>query len=400
MNNSENIIESLLERDLTFLCFQILNELDSKSLTNCRLTCQSWRNFIDYQFFSLPKGQKCIQSKLTANLLNNEFVPRTISKEHKEELFSVIADKSSISVTTTRGTVSQYDFESLEEKWNLNLSNGVVQHCMNLKYIFVVDSEFGHIFIVDRKHGILLQTIEYAHNTSIYGVRTYMNILATADYSGTLKIHHVIEEDKVTKNELTDTEWEWLEPIANSYFLPNLETFNTINDTRLNSDGFTHLENENDKLISGAENGQLDAWNFKSGDKLHTVQAAHFIQSLKVKWPFVASCGPDPNGKNVKIFNMENETHVRSIHVFSNMATDVGFISNVLVAADASMSEHIFWNWTQVLDGKKETTKIQNRKIQSEIPKDDSSAMPIIAIVGSDILVTEGRKIVKRSFWP
>ena len=178
------------------------------------------------------------------------------------------------------------------------------------------------------------------------------------------------------------------------------ETFNTINDTRLNSDGFTHLENENDKLISGAENGQLDAWNFKSGDKLHTVQAAHFIQSLKVKWPFVASCGPDPNGKNVKIFNMENETHVRSIHVFSNMATDVGFISNVLVAADASMSEHIFWNWTQVLDGKKETTKIQNRKIQSEIPKDDSSAMPIIAIVGSDILVTEGRKIVKRSFWP
>ena len=57
----------------------------------------------------------------------------------------------------------------------------------------------------------------------------------------------------------------------------------------MNSDGFTHLENENDKLISGAENGQLDAWDFKSGNKLHTVQAAHFIQSLKVKWLFVAS---------------------------------------------------------------------------------------------------------------
>ena len=121
---------------------------------------------------------------------------------------------------------------------------------------------------------------------------------------------------------------------------------------------------------------------------------------MKVKWPFVASCGPDPKGQNVKIHNMENATHVRSINV-TNWATDVGFISNVLVAAaSTSMGEHIFWNWNQLLDGKKETAKIENRKIQSEIPKDYPSAMPIIAIVGSDILVTEGRKLVKRSFWP
>jgi len=384
MNNSENIIDSLLERDLTFLCFQIFNELDSQSLTNCRLVCHSWKCFIDYQFFSLPKGQKCIQSKLTANLLNKDFVPRTITKEHKEELFSVMADKSIISVTTTSGTVTQYDFESLEEQWNLKLSNGVVQHCMNAKYIFVVDCEFGNIFIVDRKHGILLQTIDYAHNSSIYGVRTYMNTLATADKFGNLKFHEIIhEEDNVL----------------------NLSTFNTINEN-----GFTHLENENDKLVSGAQDGQLNAWDFKSGTKLFTVQAAHYIQSLKVKWPFVTSCGfehgDDPSflwgDQTFKIFNMENETHVRSILV-SERASDVGIISNVLVGAEStSEGEHTLLNWTQLLDGKKAITDVCNRQIQTQNQTKLSldSAMPIIAVVGSDILITEGKKIVKRSFWP
>jgi len=378
MNNSENIIDSLLERDLTFLCFQIFNELDSQSLTNCRLVCHSWKCFIDYQFFSLPKGQKCIQSKLTANLLNKDFVPRTITKEHKEELFSVMADKSIISVTTTSGTVTQYDFESLEEQWNLKLSNGVVQHCMNAKYIFVVDCEFGNIFIVDRKHGILLQTIDYAHNSSIYGVRTYMNTLATADKFGNLKFHEIIhEEDNVL----------------------NLSTFNTINEN-----GFTHLENENDKLVSGAQDGQLNAWDFKSGTKLFTVQAAHDIDSLKVKWPYVTSCGVEPLLTHItlKIFNMENGTHVRSIFV-SRCASDVGIISNVLVAAESACSEeeHTIFNWTQLLDGKNAITDVCSRKIKSENSiKKSCSATPIIAVVGSDILITEGKKIVKRSFWP
>ena len=118
--------------------------------------------------------------RLRPELLTSRTLVFCSKPNNKLKLFSIIADKSGNSVTTTRGTVTQYDFESLEEKWDLNISNGVIQHCMNSKHIFVVDSDFGHIFIVDRKHVILLQTIEYAHSTSIYGVRTYMNILAQA----------------------------------------------------------------------------------------------------------------------------------------------------------------------------------------------------------------------------
>ena len=183
--------------------------------------------------------------------------------------------------------------------------------------------------------------------------------------------------------------------------MPNLSTFKTINEN-----GFAHLDNENDKLISGTQNGQLNAWDFKSGNKICTVQAAHSIRSLKVKWPYVTSCGVEgPEGMwgcskimTVKIFNMENETLVRGIHV-SKLASDVGFISNVLVITEStSRGEHRFMNWTQLLDGK------VNRKTQSKFPvpedKNFYRAMPIIAVVGSAILITEGRKIVKRSFWP
>ena len=78
----------------------------------------------------------------------------------------------------------------------------------------------------------------------------------------------------------------------------------------------------------------------------------------------------------------------------------MGIISNVFVPAKlTSNGEHTIFNWTQLLDGKKAITDVCNRKIQSENPE-RMNLCPMMAVVGSDVLIPEGKKIVKRSFWP
>ena len=105
-NYPGGIIELLLERDLTNLCFQIYNELDSKSLTNCRLVCHSWRNFIDHFFYELPKGKACLQRKLIKNVFGSEYVPttKTMTLDNDEDfgssIYDIQADKSGICVST------------------------------------------------------------------------------------------------------------------------------------------------------------------------------------------------------------------------------------------------------------------------------------------------------------
>ena len=72
-----NIIELLLERDLTRLCYQIYNKLDSQSLTNCRLVCHNWKDFVEHQFYELPKGRLHVKNLLKSNFFNESFHPRT-----------------------------------------------------------------------------------------------------------------------------------------------------------------------------------------------------------------------------------------------------------------------------------------------------------------------------------
>ena len=88
-NTTENIFDLLLNRDLTGLCYDIFENLNSESLTNCRLVCHQWKEFIDYHFYKLPKGKKCLQNKLTSNILNKNYEAKIKTVQHKEELFAI-----------------------------------------------------------------------------------------------------------------------------------------------------------------------------------------------------------------------------------------------------------------------------------------------------------------------
>ena len=128
--NEENLdfIDLLLSRDLTGLCFEIFNHLDSYSFTNCRLVCHYWKNFIDYHFFELPKGRNFFHRNLTKNILNKNYEPITHkvnTEEKREKLFAIVADSESVCVTTLTGRVSNYKFHSL----GIYTVYAIVVHC-------------------------------------------------------------------------------------------------------------------------------------------------------------------------------------------------------------------------------------------------------------------------------
>ena len=130
-NTTENIFDLLLNRDLTELCYDVFENLNSESLTNCRLVCHQWKDFIDYHFYKLPKGQKCLQKKLTSNILNENYEAKIKTVKHKEELFAIVADEDGVCISTMAGSVSSYKLKTLEHIWTLKLCHFMVQHCMN-----------------------------------------------------------------------------------------------------------------------------------------------------------------------------------------------------------------------------------------------------------------------------
>ena len=271
------IVDRLLNHDLTGFCFQIFGELDSKSLTNCRLVCQDWKNFIDHHFFELPKGKRYLQREITFNTLSDTFQPRvesTLVLEHEEDeffLYDVEADKNGICVTADSGHLFSYKFQTLDKQWHVKVGDEPLQICMNDEKVFAVPVYTdGSVYIINRSNGKLFHTFENAHQFPIFGVQTYKHFLATADKRGTIKFHDI-----------------------SNILKPNLiyqETFNTPPRTE---NGFSHLDSDHNRLVSGSTNGEIILWDFETGKKLKTIDAKQRIQSLKIKWPIVVTCTAD-----------------------------------------------------------------------------------------------------------
>ena len=113
IEKEKNIIELLLEKDLTRICFKIFSHLDSDSFCNARLVCHGWKDFIDYQFYELPNGIKWRSDKLISNFLNEDFIPREEKIYTKEAIYSVQADEKNIFISTEKVlSISKYEFNS------------------------------------------------------------------------------------------------------------------------------------------------------------------------------------------------------------------------------------------------------------------------------------------------
>ena len=76
------------------------------------------------------------------------------------------------------------------------------------------------------------------------------------------------------------------------------------------------------------------AWNFKSGERLHTLQSKQAICALRVRWPLVVTCTTefelsDERCKGVKLFDMEKEILIR--HIECGYASDVHLKGTVTI---------------------------------------------------------------------
>ena len=156
MEYETDIIELLLQRDLTELCYQIFQNLDSKNIANSRLVCPLWRNFIDYQFFELPKGKSCIKQKLIANILDEDFEPKVNQVTLSNEIFDIQVDKNSVVVALKSGDISSFDFDSLKSQWSKKICDSHLQICMNQFRVFAVTSGYDDFFEHDRSGNYLL----------------------------------------------------------------------------------------------------------------------------------------------------------------------------------------------------------------------------------------------------
>ena len=162
-----------------------------------------------------------------------------------------------------------FDFITHKRLWSLRVSEEPLQLCQSETKVFAITSQNeGSIYIIDRTNGSLIHTIVNAHPSAIYGVAIHENILATAGCRGIMMFHNI---SALPKCEVVFEEKVYT-----------------------NRQDFTHLDKGDCPtsacLISGATNGEVIVWDFKTGERLKTLNSGQRIMTLKVKWPLVATC--------------------------------------------------------------------------------------------------------------
>ena len=395
-----NIINSLLNYDLTNICFTILANLDSLTLSNCRLVCHQWRDFIDYNFFNLPRGIEWTRTKIVENALNKDFIPKETIANHEEEMYGIEADQDGVCVSTYSGSISYYEPRTLNHKWTTKLFTALLQHHMTELRVYAVCSDFddeftdSHLFILDRKNGLLLKKFESIHQDPIFGVRVFEDqFIATVSCAGQITFH------EITKTLNEDT-----------FEINVIKTEKTYTDLPEEVDGYTHLDCEGRKLISGSGIGQLILWDFPTGAKIKTFYCGQVVQHLKMNWPLVATCAEslrlDPG---IKLFNIETETLIRHLF-FDQCVSHVTFNKSMMLATGitriAPISEneptisktHKIWRLDEVFDDSIDEEDLQYRELYSN--SIDNGKTESSAILGSDVITTENNVLIKRAFWP
>ena len=209
-----DIIEHLLSKNQIDFCFEVFNHLDSQSFINSRNVCQTWKTFIDIEFYNTIRGEKSLREKLKSNFLNGEYSPKEdkikilkpvscySNQENNERIVSDIkADDISICIIGVEISnmeqvfVENFDFSSLKLLWTFKMDPDYIKSdaedqpnlrlCVNQNriYIFTVFSRIGgDVYIIDRTFGHCLKKFRAANTQKLIGVRDFENkVLAVVD---------------------------------------------------------------------------------------------------------------------------------------------------------------------------------------------------------------------------
>ena len=285
MESKQDIIEHLLNHNLTEICFQIFCQLDSKTFANCRLVNSIWRNYIDNYFREISKGKKWMDQKLYSNFMNPNFQPTIMNTPIKEEISILKVDKFGIITLACSGNVFCYELYSLELTWWIwldiwkNSSKKVPQEevpsflpmyqsvqrfpsqgsnlCLNNVRIFIANRT-GHLIILDRSNGAKIFEMPNAHkcNDGLL-LQVYENsVLATLplDHSGwsSIRFHQINDSIAAGNDNLDQTRmslWKKIWKPKKSFSLKLLKEEKLLYAKRgvgefPFADHFTHLEHD------------------------------------------------------------------------------------------------------------------------------------------------------------
>ena len=440
-----DIIEHLLSKNQTDFCFEVFNHLDSQSFINSRKVCQSWKIFIDNEFYNTIRGEKSLREKLKSNYLNNEYSPKeekinilepiisdsNSNQENNNIIARIIsdmkADDISICIVSVdvpnveQAFLENYDFSSLKLLWTFKMDPDYIKSdaedqpnlrlCVNQNriYIFTVFSRIGgDVYIIDRKFGHCLKKFSAANTQKLIGVRDFENkVLAVVD-KVELRLYNV----EKTVKEITTT-----------------EIFSDNN--KDHGFNFTGLQNDGNKLVSisksnlgSGPSGEIILWKFEKnqglgGSKVKTVQVQHNIDHMNVKWPYVVMSGDyEDKTESIFIFNLENEVLVREIkrpdgvYLDMTLQNDILFVQGFDLHFDFDEGEMTYtgggiylWSLKQIIDKTKskqgEDDELEPLRVIKFEVTDYLDFFHILSnVVDCDIITNEKSSLVKRSFWP
>ena len=218
--NEKNIIELMLEKDLTRICFKIFSHLDSDSFCNARLVCHGWKYFIDYQFNELPNGIKWRSDKLISNFLNEDFIPKEEEIYLKQVIHSAQTDGKNIFLSTfytkPNFIVSKYEIHSMKLEfyplvWSLKLEElkepALLHLCSDKLYAYescwlkvgsYIDAK---IYVIDSALGCILHKINdfpsLGDRCSVKGLCVLDNKALALSTNTKLNIYNIEVMDKL-----------------------------------------------------------------------------------------------------------------------------------------------------------------------------------------------------------
>ena len=380
---------------------------------NVLLVCYNWKEFIDYQFYELPKGQKWIKQKLISNFLKEDYVPREERLIFSNEIIAIEADEDNLCVLTSTSNsnvfLSYFDITALDTPiWSLNINDlnikssdnnsAKLEILLNKQRVFVYtlrNPDLHVVYIIDRSHGELLCEIEPRTDFHLVGVRQFENrILAIASYE-ILELYAIDDIQNINV-------------IFKYYTYDIFQQRHDIYDV-------VGIMSDGDKLVSristpGNEYDQFTAYDFNTGKKLHTIQnVGSNIISMEVHWPLVLITTVHFDGtkinKNLKIFNMEYETVIKCIE-FPDMCIK-GIISGIVIFENDRESVLKFWSLEEIINNSIPVKEMETRKLRlPNVLNEGLSNCGRFAISPSCVFSSACNEqfdnviLVKNCFWP
>ena len=319
-NSSNSILQNLFDFGLEEILQKIFLNLDPKSLKNAKLTCTTWKEFIDRRIWNSRTARGLLHSELIFRWKNEVEEPMKVCERdvsgYGMYITFVVCDLQVILCSLRSGKVLAFDANACEFLYSLDLSSslttGGVQMDVSKKHAMIVCENSGLVLILDKITGKVLFR-DFSHNehfsrglhqsSSVLGLKMLKNVGVAGTQSG--KICFIRNLNNNDENSIWETQ--------------------TV-DSGISD--ITHIEGDEQMLVIGSRSGAY-LWDTKEMQIVPSETSVNVkVWMLSFHYPFVFVIGGnDWNGmKMFDIVKGKLERHIQNDIPFHNIHSNGRFI--------------------------------------------------------------------------